>query len=95
MTGKHQILFYDYVEDIVERRGPHREAHLARAAEWRDRGELVSAGALGDPPHGAAFVFSTEDVAAIEGFASDDPYVQAGLVTSWRVVPWNVVISAD
>ncbi len=95
MTGKHQILFYDYVEDILERRGPHREAHLAQAAEWKDRGQLVSAGALGDPPHGAAFVFITDDVAVIERFANADPYVRAGLVTSWRVVPWNVVISAD
>jgi uncharacterized protein YciI len=94
MTGKHQILFYDYVEDILEQRGPHREAHLAQAQAWKDRGELVSAGALGDPPHGAAFVFTTEDVSAIEGFVHNDPYVAAGLVTDWRIVPWNVVISA-
>ena len=95
MTGKHLILFYDYVEDILERRGPHREAHLAQAAEWRDRGALVSAGALGDPPHGAAFVFVGEDVGEVEAYATSDPYVEAGLVTQWRVVPWNVVVGAD
>jgi len=95
MTGTHQILFYDYVEDILERRGPHRQAHLAQAEEWAQRGDLVSAGALGDPPHGAAFVFATDDAAAIERFVANDPYVGAGLVTAWRIVPWNVVISAD
>ena len=58
MTGVHLVLFYDYVEDIVERRTPHREAHLARAREAVERGDLVLAGALGEPPHGAAFVFT-------------------------------------
>ena len=54
-------LTYDYVPDIVERRAPHREAHLAHVAEWHERGELVVAGAVGDPPHGALFAFDVDD----------------------------------
>jgi uncharacterized protein YciI len=83
------ILFYEYVEDISERRGPHREAHLA-AIRGHDR--IVMAGALGDPTHGAAIVFG-EDVEpdAIERFVAEDPYVQAGLVTAWRTELWQVV----
>jgi hypothetical protein len=50
------LLTYDYVEHIVERRVPHRAAHLALAGAWRDRGAIVMAGAVGDPPHGALFV---------------------------------------
>lgn len=92
MTGRHLILFYDYVDDILERRGPHREAHLAAAERARTAGDLVVAGALGDPPHGAAFVFAVDDSAVVEAFAAADPYVAAGLVTAWRVVPWNVVV---
>jgi len=92
LTGHHHVLFYDYAHDILERRGPHREAHLAQAAEWKERGDLVAAGALGDPPHGAAFVFSLNDVSAIQGFVDNDPYVVAGLVNDWRIDPWNVVI---
>ena len=93
-TGPHLILFYDYVADIVERRAGHREAHLARIAEWTADGRIVMAGALGDPPTGAALVFAQMPVEDVEGFADADPYVAAGLVTGRRVVPWTVVASA-
>jgi uncharacterized protein YciI len=85
------LLFYDYVEDIVERRAPHRERHLERIREWRDEGPIVMAGATGDPPDGALFVFDVDDPAIVEEFASADPYVLEGLVTARRVVPWRVV----
>ena len=32
----HHILLYEYVEDMAERRGPHREAHLARIKAEQD-----------------------------------------------------------
>jgi uncharacterized protein len=94
VTGPHLILFYDYVEDVVERRAPHREAHLALVAEWVEAGRITMAGALGDPPTGAALVFRGDDPAEAERFAEADPYVAAGLVTARRVVPWTVVASA-
>jgi uncharacterized protein len=84
----HHILFYDYVPDVAERRGPYREAHLERI---RGEQRIVMAGALGDPPHGAAIVFRDAQPGEIEGFAAADPYLQAGLITSWRVERWNVV----
>ena len=87
----HHAMHYDYVEDILERRAPHREAHLALVARWKEDGRLVLAGALGDPPHGALFVFPGEDASVAEQFASEDPYVAAGLVTSRRVERLNVV----
>ena len=87
----HHILFYEYVPDILERRGPHREAHLERIRAERERGAVVMAGALGDPPHGAAIVFGDAGTEAIEAFAAHDPYVTAGLVSAWRIEPWSVV----
>jgi uncharacterized protein YciI len=90
-TAVHRILFYDYVEGMAERRGPYREAHLQRIATEREAGRVVMAGALGDPPHGAAIVFRGVDPAHIEQFATADPYVQAGLVTARRIERWNVV----
>jgi len=83
------VLFYDYVPDIVERRAPHREAHLEAIARWREEDRIVHAGALGDPPSGAMIVF--RDAADAERFAAEDPYGRAGLVTGRRVEPWNVV----
>ena len=93
-TGPHMILLYDYVPDILERRAPHREAHLARIAEWISSGRMLLAGPTGDPPTGALFVLPGEDPDAGERFAEVDPYVEAGLVASRRVLPWNVVAAA-
>lgn len=87
------LLTYEYVADIVERRAPHREAHLAHIREFTaDRG-LAVAGAVGDPPTGGLFVFEHETDPAAEAadFAAGDPYVAAGLVTAQRIEPWTVV----
>jgi uncharacterized protein YciI len=91
--GRYLALTYDYVPDVVGRRAPHREAHLALAREWAEDGRIVAGGALGDPPRGAFFAFDLEDPAAIDAFVEADPYVAAGLVTGWRVTTWTVVVS--
>jgi hypothetical protein len=86
------MLFYDYVEEnVIERRAPHRAAHIALVREWMADGRLLMGGALGDPPHGGALVFAVDDPAEVERFVAADPYVQGGVVTAWRVEPWNVV----
>ena len=84
------ILTYDYVEDIVERRTPHREAHLAHVAMWSAQRGLTLGGATGDPPTGALFVFEA-DAAEVEAFVAADPYGEAGLVAGSRIEAWNVV----
>lgn len=88
----YHILFYDYVPDILIRRAPYRERHLALARSLQERGALVMAGAWNNPIDGAAFVFKTADRAIIEEFARSDPYVANGLVTAWRIREWNVVV---
>jgi len=85
-------LFYDYVPDILERRGPHRPGHLALAQEHHQRGELALAGAWSDPVDGALFVFNVADRDMVERFVEHDPYVTNGLVTSFRIRSWNVVV---
>jgi uncharacterized protein YciI len=90
-------LFYDVVGGFATKRQVYREEHLGLVHAAHDRGELVMAGALGDPPDGALLVFRAPDVSIAEAFAKHDPYVINGLVTAWRVRPWNVVTgeSAD
>ena len=85
------LLFYDYIENVVERRAPYREAHLALVQEYVARGELVLGGAFADPVDGAAIVFKVEDRVKVEEFAGKDPYVVNGLVTGWRIREWTVV----
>ena len=84
------LLLYDLVDDYVERRGPLRAEHLGGANAAAEAGDLVLAGALADPPDGAVLVFRSKEAA--EAFAAADPYVREGLVTSWRVRPWTVVV---
>ncbi len=83
-------LTYEYVPDMLERRTPHREAHLTLVGEWSEGGELVIAGALGDPPSGAFFGFDAAPE-RVEEFVAADPYVRAGLVVAHRIEPWTVV----
>ncbi len=88
----YHALFYDYVENIIERRAPFRAEHFALAKEFQERGEFVMGGAFDAPPDGALIVFRTDDPAVVEGFVKRDPYVRNGLVTKWRIRPWVVVI---
>jgi len=87
---KHCVLQYDAVDDFINRRTPYREEHLRLIREAHARGEIVMAGALGNPPDGGLLVFKAE-IEVAENFARRDPYVVNGLVTRWVVRPWNVV----
>ena len=85
-------LFYEVVDNFVARRAPYREEHLRLAREAHRRGELVLAGALGDPADRALLVFRVAEPGTVEQFARRDPYVTNGLVTRWEVRPWAVVV---
>lgn len=89
---RHFVLSYELAPDYLERRPLFRAPHLALAWEAVERGELVLAGALGDPAEGAMLLFQGESAAVAEAFARADPYVGNGLVTSWRVLPWETIV---
>ena len=88
----HYILFYDVIDDYVEKRAQFRELHLKHARAAYDRGELLLGGALAEPVDGAVLVFRGESAEVVEQFAKSDPYVLNGLVKQWRVRKWNTVI---
>jgi uncharacterized protein YciI len=89
------LLEYVLVDDYLARRASFREAHLALAQEANRRGDLVLAGALTEPPDRAVLIWRTDDRSVVERFADDDPYVRNGLVTSWTIRPWTVVIGDE
>ena len=92
---KYFALIYYVVDGFVSRRTPFREEHLRLVEKANRRGELLLAGALGDPADRALLVFRTPDRSIAEDFARNDPYVMNGLVTRWEVQPWAVVIGND
>ncbi len=85
------LLTYTYVDGMADRRGPHREGHLALIDRMCEEGRLLIAGATGSPPSGGVLAFT--DVAAAEEFVAADPYVAAGLVTAHAIEPYAVVAS--
>ena len=87
-------LFYEAVDDFIARRTPYREEHLRLVREAHASGELLLAGALGDPA-GALLVFTSSEETAAESFARNDPYVKNGLVIRWKVRPWAVVVGNE
>ena len=86
------LLIYDLVDDYLERREPLRPEHLALAQAAHDRGHLFRAGALADPYDQAVFIWRVDNTDVIDRFVAHDPYMREGLVKSFRVRKWNVVI---
>lgn len=91
----HFLLLYEFVPNYIERRAPHRDAHLRAAWTAQARGDLVLAGAYADPVDGAALLFKCDSRDVAERFALSDPYVVAGLVLSWRIRAWTTVVGRD
>jgi uncharacterized protein YciI len=88
-------LFYEVVDDFVERRAPFRDEHLRLAREAHRNGEIVLAGALAEPADGALLIFRGESPDLAASFAQRDPYVRHGLVRNWEVRPWTVVVGGE
>lgn len=88
----HYLLCYELAPDYLARREQLRTPHLQLAWDAQQRGELVLAGALSDPADQAMLVFQADSPDVVDAFAKADPYVTHGLVTSYRVRPWNTVV---
>ena len=88
----HYILFYDVVDDYLEKRKPFRTEHIELARKALGRGELVLAGDLAEPADGAILIFSGSYPGAAEEFAKNDNYVQNGLISKWWVRKWTTVV---
>jgi uncharacterized protein YciI len=88
----HYLLTYDLAPDYLERRAEFRDEHLKLAWEAQERGDIVLAGALGEPADRALLVFECDSTEIPQLFAARDPYVTHGLVRAFHVRPWNTVV---
>jgi len=91
----HYLLIYEVAPDYLARRPLFRAAHLALGWQAVERGELLLAGAAGEPVEGGILLFRADTPAVPTAFAEADPYVVNGLVTRWRVIPWNTVVGRE
>lgn len=88
----HYLLFYEYTDDYLKRRGEFRNAHLTAGWAANQRGELLLGGAFANPADGALLIFKGDSPAIAEDFAKSDPYVLNGLVKRWQVREWTTVV---
>jgi uncharacterized protein len=91
----HYLLFYEVADDYASRRAEFRDAHLKKAWEASERGELMLGGALADPVDGAVLLFKGDSPEVAASFARTDPYVTGGVVKRWHVRGWTTVVGPD
>ncbi len=85
------ILDYITSGNYLEERVKYRKEHLNHATEYFNEGYLILGGAI-DAANEAVLVFKADSDKIVEAFAQNDPYVKTGLIKSWSVKKWNVVI---
>ena len=85
------ILDYITSGNYLEERIKYRKEHLNHATEYFNEGYLILGGAI-DAANEAVLVFKADSDKIVEAFAQNDPYVKNGLIKSWSVKKWNVVI---
>jgi uncharacterized protein len=92
----HAVLEYTYEDNYLQTREKYRAVHLKAAWEAVERGELLLGGAVGEGPFTGLLVFTGGNaLEAARAFAAADPYVTAGVVTSWTARPWTTVVGTE
>ena len=79
---------------MINKRTPHRSAHLEMAQKHVENGRLLFGGAFIDPVDEGLMIFKADSKEEVEAFAHNDPYVQEKLVTSYTVREWAVVLGS-
>jgi uncharacterized protein len=86
------VLQYEYTEDALEKRKPYRTTHLAHIGKYAEKGNVVLAGAVDNPPTGGLLILRNISPTEIEQLAQEDPYVINGVVKKFTVKPYLAVV---
>lgn len=89
---KYFAALFTLVENAVERRAPHREAHLAYVRGLKAEGRVVMGGAFADPVDAALIIYRAESSADVEKMIEADPYMKNGLWPKVAIREWTVAV---
>ena len=93
----HFILFCTDKPDSTSIRAENRDAHIDFLK--RHRANIYTAGPTlsedGESMNGSLLIVDFPDRTAVETFAAEDPYAQAGLFESVVIKPWKLVFGPD
>lgn len=85
-------LKYELSSVYKKSRDNFRAAHLSMVSSLHKEGILLLGGAFEEPNDAALIIFKAEDSKIVRDFVKHDPYVINGLVKSWEIRKWKVVI---
>ena len=88
------VLNYDMADSYAGRTPADRDLHVAHIQASIDRGEFLLGGGFTDGAAQGMVLMEGDGPAVAESFATNDPYVKAGYVKSWRVRPFNIVMGS-
>lgn len=81
------VMWGSYCENVMEKRAPYREAHLAGLAAQKASGQLVTLG----PTKDATMVFGIYDAPneeTVRQLVEGDPYWKNGIWTEYQIREW-------
>ena len=91
---KYYILTYTFAENYLEKRTPYRKDHFEVAKAAVAAGDLLLGGATEGPGETGVLIFQVKEKSQVEAFAKQDPYVKNGIVISYDIKEWNVVLGS-
>lgn len=76
-----------YCPDVLEKRKPYREAHLAGLQAQKTEGTLITIGPTKDLTLFVA-IYEADCLETVEGLVTGDPYWQNGIWTDYEIKEW-------
>lgn len=81
------ILFGSYCENAIEKRTPHRQAHLEGLAKQKEKGVLITLGPTKDNTK-VFGIYEAESEVIVKNLIESDPYWQNNIWTDYEVKEW-------
>lgn len=81
------VMWGTYCADVLEKRDPYRQAHLAGLAAQKETGVLITIGPTKDVTK-VFGIYQAETEASVRQLIEADPYWQHGIWTEYNVREW-------
>jgi uncharacterized protein len=86
MTKKY-VMWGSYCENVIERRAPHREAHLAGLQQQQSDGILITLGPTQDLTK-VFGIYAADSEEIVRQLIEADPYWKNGIWTEYSIKEW-------
>ncbi len=81
------VMLGSYCADVLEKRAPHRQAHLDGLAKQKENGVLMTIGPTKDLTQ-CFGIYEAENESIVRHLIESDPYWQNGIWTDYEIKEW-------